>query len=263
MYHEIYRSEDRDFLGNLTNPAYNTEITLFKRQMAWLSSKRFKTLTLDELFSEKWDHGRNAVCLTFDDGWLGNYLYAYPVLNQYGFKATFFVATGLIGTPFYMTWEHLREMVATGMSVQSHTVTHQPLGGMGEAEIHSELSESKMKIEERLGTKVYHMSLPHGTKNTRIWPLAKKMGYKSISTSDVGFQTPENNGPWLKRISIGDRVSMNQFQRIAQGKNHAIFGMRASKGMKNMIRGLMGVNNYQKLYRRIYKTKFNNSISIS
>jgi peptidoglycan/xylan/chitin deacetylase (PgdA/CDA1 family) len=252
MYHEVYRSEDRDLLRNLTNPAYNTELTFFRRQMAWLSSKRFKTLTLDELLSEKWVRDRNAICLTFDDGWLGNYLHAYPVLSQYGFKATLFVATGLIGTPFHMTWEHLREIVAGGMSVQSHTVTHRPLGGMSETDALSEVSESKRTIEEKLGTKVGHLSLPHGLRNARVWAFSKELGYKSISTSDVGFHTTENNGPWLKRINIGDKISMDQFQLIAQGENHAILGMRAVKGVKNMIRGSMGISNYRKLYRLIY-----------
>ena len=123
---------------------------------------------------------------------------------------------------------------------------------MEEKEILFELSESKKAIEERLGTKVNHLSLPHGSKNVRIWPLAKRVGYKSICTSDVGFQTWESNGPWLKRISIGDRISEKKFQLIIQGKNQAILGMRITKSLKNILRGTIGVNTYRKLYQWIY-----------
>ena len=253
MYHEIYRPEECDRLKGLTNPVYNTEISVFQKQMAYLYAKRMKTLTIDELFlKESSSPGEGAVCLTFDDGWLGNYLYGYSILKEYGFRATFFVVTELIDKPFYMSWEHLKEMMASGMSIQSHTATHKPLGGMDEKEIIFELSESKKAIEKSLGTKVNHLSLPHGSKNVRIWPLAKRVGYKSICTSDVGFQTWESNGPWLKRISIGDRISEKKFKLIVQGKNQAILGMRITKSLKNILRGTIGVNTYRKLYQWIY-----------
>ena len=253
MYHEIYRPEERDRLRGLTNPAYNADINVFRRQMAWLFANNVKTLTIDELLSKNSHPEDKAVCLTFDDGWLGNYLHAYPILQEYGLKATFFVATELIGRPFYMTWEYLKEMMASGMSIQSHTATHKPLGGMDEKEIIFELSESKIIIEKRLTTEVKHLSLPHGSKNVRIWPLAKEIGYKTICTSDVGFQTWESNGPWLKRISIGDGISEKKFQLIIQRKNRAIWGMIFTKGLKNMLRGMIGINNYRKLYRWVYR----------
>lgn len=252
MYHEIYRIEERDRLRGLTNPAYNTELNVFSNQMSWLRSNDIKTLTIDELSSKHFKPDQKVICLTFDDGWLGNYLYVYPILREYGFKGTFFVATELISKPFYMTWDHLKEMAVNGMSIQSHTVNHRPLGGMEEKETLFQLSESKNTIEERLGTKVNHLSLPHGSKKVNIWPLAKRVGYKSICTSDVGFQTWESNGPWLKRISIGDRISEKKFKLIIQRKNRAIWGMIFTKGLKNMLRAMIGVHNYRKLYRQIY-----------
>ena len=256
MYHEIYRADEADHLKGLTNPAYNTEMNVFQKQMVYLYAKRIKTLTIDELFLREFSsEGEGAVCLTFDDGWRGNYLHAYPVLQEYGLKATFFIATDLIGKPFYMTWEDIKEIAASGMSIQSHTVTHRPLPHMEGERVLFELSESKRVIEERLGQEVRHLSLPHGIKDDRIWNLAQGIGYKSICTSDVGFQTSENNGPWLKRINIGDKISLNQFHLITQGRNHAIFGMRVTKNLKNMVRGLIGISNYYKFYRWIFAKK--------
>ena len=252
MYHEIYRPEERDRLRGLTNPAYNTDINVFRRQMAWLFANNVKTLTIDELLSKNSHPEDKAVCLTFDDGRLGNYLHAYPILQEYGLKATFFVVTELVDKPHYMTWDHLKEMEVNGMSMQSHTATHKPLGGMDEKEIIFELSESKKVIEKRLTTEVNHLSLPHGSKNVRIWPLAKRVGYKTICTSNVGFQTWESNGPWLKRISIGERISEKKFKLIIQRKNRAIWSMMFTKGFKNMLRGMIGINNYRKLYQWVY-----------
>jgi peptidoglycan/xylan/chitin deacetylase (PgdA/CDA1 family) len=252
IYHEIYQPEELQRLKGLTNPAYNTRIDVFHRQMAWLFANNIKTLTIDDLLIQKSPPGERAICLTFDDGWLGNYLHAYPVLKEYEFKATFFIATELIGKPFYMSWEHLKEMVANGMSIQSHTVTHQPLSGMDEKEIIFELQKSKKAIEKRLDREVRHLSLPHGSRNTRIWPLAKEIGYKTICTSNVGFQTWESNGPWLKRINIGDGISEKKFRLIVRGKNRAISGMMITKNLKNMFRGIIGLSNYRKLYQWVY-----------
>jgi len=252
MYHEIYRPEERDRLRGLTNPAYNTEFKVFRNQISWLQSNNIKTITIDELLSQKPKKEEKVVCLTFDDGWLGNYLYAYPILKEYEFKATFFIATELIGEPFYMTWEHLKQMQTSGMSIQSHTVTHRPLANMEEREILFELLESKKAIEERLDKGVRHLSLPHGSQNSRIWSLAKEIGYKTICTSNVGFQTWESNGPWLKRIYIGKGISEKKFQLIVQGKNRAILGMRITKSLKNILRRTVGVNNYRKLYQWVY-----------
>ena len=253
MYHEIYRPEERDRLKGLTNPVYNTEINVFQKQMAYLYAKRMKTLTIDEFFlKESSSPGEGAVCLTFDDGWRGNYLHAYPVLQEYGLKATFFIATDLIGKPFYMTWGDIKEMAASGMSIQSHTVTHRPLGVMGEKEIQFEFLESKKCIEKQVGREVKHLSLPHGSKNGLTWPIAKEVGYESICTSEIGFQTWESKGPWLRRINIGDRISERKFQLIAKGRRRAIWTMKFAKNLKNTWKQAIGTNNYRRLYQWIY-----------
>jgi peptidoglycan/xylan/chitin deacetylase (PgdA/CDA1 family) len=252
-YHEIYRLEERNRLRGLTNPVYNTEIDVFWKQMTYLYAKRMKTLTIDELFlKESSSHREGAVCLTFDDGWRGNYLHAYPVLQEYGLKATFFIATDLIGKAFYMTWGDIKEMAASGMSIQSHTVTHGPLAHMGGERVLFELSESKRVIEERLGQEVRHLSLPHGSMNGLTWSIAKEVGYKSICTSDIGFQPWESNGPWLRRINIGAGISVKKFQLIAQGKGRAIWRMKLSKDLKNALRETIGHNHYRKLYQCVY-----------
>ena len=253
MFHEIYRPEERDRLRGVTNPVYNTEVNVFRNQMSWLRSNNIKTLTIDELILQKSQPKLPFVCLTFDDGWLGNYLHAYPILKEYGFKATFFVATELLGKPFHMTWNQLKEIQASNMSIQSHTVTHRPLGGMEGKKILFELTESKKIIESKLSTEVRHLSLPHGHKGDRIWPLAKEIGYQRICTSDIGFYILGSSGPWLKRISVGNGVSEKQFRLIIQGEDKAIRGIIIVKDFKNAIRRTIGVDNYRKLYQWVYK----------
>ena len=138
------------------------------------------------------------------------------------------------------------------MSIQSHTVSHQPLADMEGKEILFELSHSKKMIEKKLGNVVRHLSLPHGYKEAGVWAMAQEIDYQSICTSDVGFARNGSQGPWLKRISIGDAISEERFCLIVKGNYQGIIGMLLTKTIKNTLRRIVGVNTYRRLYRRVY-----------
>jgi peptidoglycan/xylan/chitin deacetylase (PgdA/CDA1 family) len=252
MYHEIYRPEERRRLQGLTNPAYNLQFDTFERQIAWLAQNRIKALTIEDLVPGKAVNDGRAVCLTFDDGLKGNYLHAFPALIEQGFRATFFVAAGLIGRENYMTWEQLGRMQSSGMSIQSHALTHRPLTAMKEADLLFELRESKNIIEDKLSARVSHLSLPHGQKEERIWDFAREIGYRSICTSDVGFHIPGSRDPWLKRISIGDGMPESRFRRVALAESKALRKIAAVKWFKNALKKAVGFRTYRYLYKWVY-----------
>lgn len=71
----------------------------FEKQIAYLAHKGYKTLNMAEalayLRGGRPLHGRE-VLLTFDDGFLDNWVYAYPILHRYGLKAVLFLVTGFV-----------------------------------------------------------------------------------------------------------------------------------------------------------------------
>jgi len=73
--------------------------------------EHFKVLTLAELLDRwrkrVWDCSQRYCVLTFDDGWLDNYLYAFPLLKKYGLPATIFLPTEFIGTNDWFWTEKL------------------------------------------------------------------------------------------------------------------------------------------------------------
>ena len=64
-------------------------------------AKWFNVISLKDLI--EWLDGRKnlppfAALITFDDGYLDNYLSAYPILRQHNFPALIFLTTEHIGT---------------------------------------------------------------------------------------------------------------------------------------------------------------------
>ena len=79
---------------------------LFDRQVALLASA-FRIISLEEAVTrlEKGDLESHYVVLTFDDGWLDNYVHAFPVLKKYAVPATIFVTTDAISSGRFSWYE--------------------------------------------------------------------------------------------------------------------------------------------------------------
>lgn len=71
----------------------------FHAQMAWLAKHNYRSIGTDDLaaFLAGKPLPEKSVMITFDDGYLDNYLYAHPVLQAFGLKAVLFVITGWLG----------------------------------------------------------------------------------------------------------------------------------------------------------------------
>jgi len=123
----------------------------FERQLKYLKGNGFQTITISALI-DCVSHDRplppKYVALTFDDGFLDNWVFAYPLLKKYGFNGTIFVNPDFIcdlNQPRpglcdvwdqrverdqlewwgYASWSELREMSQSGvMDIQSHGMTH-------------------------------------------------------------------------------------------------------------------------------------------
>jgi len=87
MYHHINYHED----GSVTISPED-----FEAHLKYLTQKKYKSIFMDELLD--YIEGKKklppfSVAITFDDGYLDNWVYAYPLLKKYNFKATIFLVT--------------------------------------------------------------------------------------------------------------------------------------------------------------------------
>jgi peptidoglycan/xylan/chitin deacetylase (PgdA/CDA1 family) len=98
-YHRVLPREALE--AGYVQPGMYVTAETFAMQMQFLGDN-FSIIALDELlrlWSEGgWDAGRRYCVVTFDDGWLDNYLHALPVLRRLGLPATVFLPTEFVGT---------------------------------------------------------------------------------------------------------------------------------------------------------------------
>ncbi|MGB6671419.1 MAG: polysaccharide deacetylase family protein [Candidatus Nitrosopolaris sp.] len=84
-----------------------------------------------------------VVVLSFDDNRIGDFTYAKPILDKYGFKATFFVICGKTTDSGAMNWQDIAAMQKDGMDIESHTMTHAHLNTLNQSQLNFEIGGSK------------------------------------------------------------------------------------------------------------------------
>lgn len=202
----------------------NVPPEIFEDHLRNLYKKGWKTLSGQEFlyFLQSNEIPKKCVLLTFDDGFVDNYLYAYPLLKKYNMKAMLFVATSFIeGTELkrdrfipmahkkawdlafterrsevMCTWKELMEMEDSGIfDIQSHGHSHNTHWYMKEkryAELKEDLFISKKTIEKRLSKEVLHLSWPKGQYDRAGVNITTEIGFKAIYTTERGANTVRN-----------------------------------------------------------------------
>ena len=178
----------------------------FEAQLKYLQDNGYHTITPDELYESLEGGGRlpaNPVLITFDDGYADNYSNAFPLLKKYGCKATIFVVTSFLSKyRSYLTWEQVKEMEQSGISIESHTVTHRSMTDLTDEQLKEELVESKKKLEAELGHRVNYIAYPTGTYNLHIAQMVKEAGYKAAFTIKYGNVDAASNVYALERVPV-------------------------------------------------------------
>jgi hypothetical protein len=85
----------------------------FDAEMKLLADNGYHTVTLLDVYTYL-QTGKplpaHPIILTFDDGYVDNYQFAFPILKKYGMLGTFFILSGPIdnGNPNYLTWDMVK-----------------------------------------------------------------------------------------------------------------------------------------------------------
>lgn len=253
LYHEVTDFPERTRKIRKMSPADSLLTKQFEEQMAYLSDRpNTKVVTADDIFAEAQVSAQKVV-LTFDDGFIGNYLFAFNILEKYGYPATFFVTVDHISRNRYMSWDQLGALHKNGHLIQSHTMTHPMLGECDESQITYELETSKKIIEDRIGAPVKYLSLPFGSSNKRVITIAKQVGYQGIFASLSNIGRWKNELCLFGRVHVKDTYALKKFVRLIDPNPTQFFLTQAEEALKGITKEIIGLDNYRKLYRFVYR----------
>ena len=120
----------------------------------------------------------------------------------------FFANTGAYPLPVqFMDWDEIRSLSESGMTIGSHTESHQRISEMNEDSVVMELEESKRIIESEVGELCEHFSCPFGipgrdfSENMEpVW--AERAGYRSVLTTRRGANRTGDSPFFIKRENL-------------------------------------------------------------
>jgi peptidoglycan/xylan/chitin deacetylase (PgdA/CDA1 family) len=217
MYHRVTNAHPGD---RLCVPVAN-----FQAQMKRLYDQGYRTITLEDL--ARWVKGGGMlgdkpVVLTFDDGYADNFEWAAPTLIRHGFRATFFIPTGLLDASrpapdHAMTWEQLRILHIEGHAIGAHSVTHRNLTLLTPAELEREVRDSKRVIEQRLGLEVNYFCYPAGHCNAAVRQAVERAGYRAACTVEPGANVRDTDPLRLRRTEIGGADTLHDVDKKLAG----------------------------------------------
>ncbi len=146
-YHSVAEKKNPKWVrNNLT-----LELKYFLDLLYFLEHRKIQTLTIKEWYEINTYHqklDRPSICITFDDGYLDNWIYVFPILQKFRMKATVFVSPEFVDKNTsprknlsdywkgessqnelkslgFLNWEEMRIMEQSGLiDIQSHTQTH-------------------------------------------------------------------------------------------------------------------------------------------
>ncbi|SYZ73383.1 putative Polysaccharide deacetylase [Candidatus Zixiibacteriota bacterium] len=211
--------------------------TRFKRLLSFLLDSGDSFVALGQYLQR--EDNRNAIALTFDDGYLSFYDAVWPILKAFSVPATIFVPYNYIGKDNdwdYMNFirksahldiNRLKKLAGDGnIEIGSHGMNHRSLSNMADRLLMVELEHSRKGLEDIIDRPVRFISFPFGRFDSRTERFALKAGYlrgfslSHFSRGNLGFTLP--------RFSIGYHdTPYSVLQKIGGGP---LAGLEKAKG---------------------------------
>jgi peptidoglycan/xylan/chitin deacetylase (PgdA/CDA1 family) len=184
--------------------------TRFKQQLEWLA-RSGKVVSLEATLN----HARkDAIGITFDDGYRDNLRVALPLLEKFNLPMTLFVVAGFVGSAGYLSDAELREISSHPLiTIGSHGLWHRHFNRITLEEARFELTESKRLLADTISKSVDLVAWPYGECSAEVEQLAGECGYRAGWSVWQG-----TNGTFSRwRVPLGRNDYMLRFVAKASG----------------------------------------------
>jgi peptidoglycan/xylan/chitin deacetylase (PgdA/CDA1 family) len=201
----------------------------FEEQMRDLKAGGYHVLALDEFFAylrQERQVPRKSVLLTFDDAQRGFLQHARPVLQDLGFPAVLFVATGAVAArpgAGPLSWPELTELSKSGVDVQSASRSARDLRRAGseadaaysrrmQQELETPLELLKRHVS-RLGSGLETLAYPVGRWDDDLIRYARQYGYSAAFSVGGDANPAFVHALKINRIPVSADWTLADFKR--------------------------------------------------
>ncbi|MCL6525101.1 MAG: polysaccharide deacetylase family protein [Thermoflavifilum sp.] len=178
---------------------YSVTESAFKADMKILHDSGYHTILPDQLYdylTKGTPLPPKPVMITFDDNDAEQFTIARPVLQQYGFKAVFFIMTVTIGKPHYMSKTQIKQLADEGNQIGVHTWDHHMVTKYTAADWVKQVDEPRKMLEQIIGKPIPYFAYPYGVWNQQALVELKKRGFK------LAFQLSEKIDPHEPLLTV-------------------------------------------------------------
>jgi peptidoglycan/xylan/chitin deacetylase (PgdA/CDA1 family) len=243
MYHDVTPiGDDSGAPGSARR--YHVSTHAFRAQLDAIEARGVPVVAASRATSGDGD----SVVLTFDDGWLGSFDVALPMLVERGLTATYYVTREFVGRPGFCSESVLVEAANAGMEIGVHGTTHRMLSACSRDEVMYELRTCKDYLQSLLQRDVVSASVPGGDWTEAVAACAAEVGLTSLSTSRPGFNTPSTSPLALRRVAVTSETTVGDVTRYCR------FDTRRESARWALLqapRRLLGMQRYSRLRRRL------------
>ena len=206
MYHDIYQSSECE-------SGFNKKSTSQYKISAEEFEKQVKSIT--EYCTNCQDV---EVQFTFDDGGISFVTLVAPILENYNLHGYFFISTKYINTQYFLTDNQIKELVARGHYIGSHSYSHPVLTDLSESEIALEWSKSVHYLETfEQGEAI--ASVPEGYVNRAVIIKAREAGVTKLYTSEPTIKVKKFGAMEVRgRYVIHRNMTMSDVMGIVTSK---------------------------------------------
>lgn len=211
MYHRF---------GEDTFPSNNIPLDQFEAHVQELKSAPYKVMPVPAIISALRE-GRplpdRTIGITVDGAYRSVYAEAFPRFKRAGLPFTLFVATDSLdrGVSNIMSWDNLREMQRSGVTVGGMTSSHPHMTDLSMAENRSELARARARFEAELGRSPVLFAYPYGEYSLAVRELIVQAGFSAAFGQHSGVAYRRADFYAIPRFALNESYASIERFRLA------------------------------------------------
>ena len=206
-------------------PSTNITLEQFKSHLKELSKPKYNVKSLEYIIDNiinDIELPQNTIGISVDDADRSFLDIAWPLLKEVGFPVTLFVTTNTIsaGKNTYLSWEEIRILQDEGVTIGSHSYSHNHLAQLTLEELKEEIENSNKVFIKEIKNIPNLFAFPYGEVDNKLIDLLKKYKFKAAFGQHSGVMNETSNMYYLPRFSLNEKygdVERIKFTANAKG----------------------------------------------